>query len=45
MLEKLQDIINKCIESYSPGKEAILSLVPVLKQITADTAKQRYKWD
>jgi hypothetical protein len=45
ILDKLCDIINKYIESYAPGKEAIQSSIPVIKQIIADTAKERDEWD
>ena len=45
MLDKLQDIIDKYIESYSPGEEAIRSSIPTIKQIIADTAKERDEWD
>ena len=45
MLEKLRNIINKYIESYTPGEESIRSSIPVLKQIITDTAKQRDGWD
>ncbi len=41
LLDKLCDIINKYIESYTPGKEAIRSSIHVIKQIIADTAKER----
>jgi hypothetical protein len=41
----LRNIINKYIESYTPGKESIRSSIPVLKQIITYTAKQRDEWD
>jgi hypothetical protein len=45
LLDKLHDIINKYIELYAPGEEAIRSSIPVIKQIIADTAKERDEWD
>jgi hypothetical protein len=45
LLDKLHDIINEYIELYAPGKEAIQSSIPVIKQIIADTAKERDEWD
>jgi hypothetical protein len=45
LLDKLRDITNKHIEIYAPGKELMQSLIPVLKQIIADTAKLRDDWD
>ncbi len=44
-MDKLHDIINEYIESYAPGEEAIRSSIPVIKQIIADTAKERDEWD
>jgi hypothetical protein len=41
LLDKLRDITNKHIEIYASGKELTRSLIPVLKQIIADTAKLR----
>jgi hypothetical protein len=45
MLEKLRDITNEHIEIYAPSEELTRSLIPVLKQIIADTAKLRDDWD
>jgi hypothetical protein len=45
LLEKLCDITNEHIEIYAPGEELTRSLIPVLKQIIADTAKLRDDWD
>ena len=45
LLDKLRDIINKYIELYSPGEEAIQSSIPNIKHIIADTAKEKYEWD
>jgi hypothetical protein len=44
IFELLGDIINKYIEIYAPGEEAIQLAVPALKEIIA-TAKQRDEWD
>jgi hypothetical protein len=44
-VKKLRAIIHEHIASYSPGKEAIRALIPVLQNIIADTAKERDKWD
>ncbi len=45
LLDKLRVIINKHIACYSPGKEAIRASIPVIKNIIADTAKERNEWD
>jgi hypothetical protein len=44
-LERFRAIIYGHIASYSPGKEAILALIPALKKIIADTTKERDEWD
>ncbi len=38
---QLWDIINEYIEDYPPGEESIQLLIPNLKQIIADTVKER----
>jgi hypothetical protein len=45
LIEKLRAIINEHIAEYSPGKEATRASIPVLKNIIADTAKERDEWD
>ncbi len=45
LLELLKDIINEHLEIYAPGEESIRLAVPALKQIIANTAKQRDAWD
>jgi hypothetical protein len=45
LLNKLRAIINEHIAEYSPGKEAIHASISVLKNIIADTAKERDEWD
>ena len=45
LLDKLRAIINKHIACYSPGKEVIHASIPVVKNIIADTAKERNEWD
>jgi hypothetical protein len=45
LLDKLRAIINEHIACYSPGKEAIRTSIPVIKNIIADTAKERDEWD
>jgi hypothetical protein len=45
LLDKLRVIINKHITCYSLSKEAICALIPVIKNIIANTAKERNKWD
>ena len=41
----MRDITNEHIKIYAPGKEVTQSLIPILKQIIADTAKLRDDWD
>jgi hypothetical protein len=45
LLDWLRAIINKHIACYSPGKEALLTLIRAIKTIIAATAKQRDDWD
>ena len=45
LLVKLRVIINKHIECYSPGEEAIRASIPVIKNIIANTAKERNEWN
>jgi hypothetical protein len=45
LLDKLQAIIYEHIACYSPGEEAIHALIPVIKNIIANTAKERNEWD
>jgi hypothetical protein len=45
LLDKLRAIINEHIAEYSPGEEAIRVSIPVLKDLIADTAKERDEWD
>jgi hypothetical protein len=45
LLDKLQAIINKHIACYSPGKEPTRASIPVIKNIIANTAKERNEWD
>ena len=45
LLDKLRAIINEHIAEYSPGEEAIRASIPILKNIIADTATERDKWD
>ncbi len=41
----LRDIINKHIETYAPGEEAILRAIPALKQVIKKTTAMRDNWD
>jgi len=45
LLDKLWAIINEHIACYSPGKEAIRASIPVIKNLIANTAKERNVWD
>jgi hypothetical protein len=45
LLDKLQVIINEHIACYSSGKEVIRASIPVIKNIIANTAKERDEWD
>jgi hypothetical protein len=45
LLDWLQAIINEHIACYSPGKEALLTLIRAIKTIIAATAKERNDWD
>jgi hypothetical protein len=44
-LNRLQAIINKHIACYSPGEEALLTLIRALKTIIPAMAKERDDWD
>jgi len=41
----LREVINEYIEQYAPGEKSIRTSIPTLRQIIADTAQQRNKWD
>ena len=41
LLDCLHVIVQEHIEKYSPGKEAVVALIPILQQIVADTTKER----
>ena len=45
LLDKLQVIINEHIACYSQGKEAICASILVIKNIIANTAKERNEWN
>jgi hypothetical protein len=45
LLDKLRVIINEHIACYSLGEEAIRASIPVIKNVIADTAKERDEWD
>ncbi len=45
LLDKLRAIINEHIACYSLGKEAICASIPVIKNIIANTAKERDEGD
>jgi hypothetical protein len=45
LFDRLQAIINKHIACYSPGEEALLTLIRAIKKIIAVTAKERDDWD
>jgi hypothetical protein len=45
LLDKLLVIINEHIACYSSGKEAIRASILVIKNIIANTAKERDEWD
>jgi hypothetical protein len=41
----LRNIINKHIETYAPGEEAIRRAIPALKQVIEETTAMRDSWD
>jgi hypothetical protein len=41
----LQEVINEYIKQYAPGEELIRMSISTIRQIIADTAKQRNEWD
>jgi hypothetical protein len=45
LLDKLWAIINKHIACYSLGEKGIQASIPVIKNIIANTAKERNEWD
>ncbi len=45
LLDQLRAIINKHITCYSPGKEALLTLIRAIKTIITAKAKERDDWD
>jgi hypothetical protein len=45
LLDELRVIINEHIACYSLGEEAIRASISIIKNIIANTAKERDKWD